>query len=74
MAQPPVQDSEWTQAPHIEWVHYIILFIDYRYATLHYPILLRIIHQVGVLKELLYHYHSLTLTLTFLIHAPSTLT
>ena len=39
MAQPPVQDSERTQAPHIEWVHYTILFIHFRYANLHYLIL-----------------------------------
>ena len=74
MAQPPVQDSERTQAPHIEWVHYTILFIDYRYANLHYSILLRINRRVGVLKELLHHYHSLRLTLTFLIYVLSTLT
>ena len=29
---------------------------------------------MGLLKELLYHYHSLTLTLIFLIHVLSTLT
>ena len=55
MAQPSVQDSEWTQAPHIEWVHYTILFIHYRYPNLHYSILLRITRRVGVLKELLNH-------------------
>ena len=74
MAQPPVQDLERTQAPHIEWVHYTILFIHLRYANLHYPSYLRITRRVGVLKALLYHYHSLRLILTFLIRAPSTLT
>ena len=44
----------------------IILFISihFRYANLHYPSYLRITHQVGVLKALLYHYHSLRLILT----------
>ena len=52
-----MQDSErtWTQALHIEWVHYVILFIHFRYANLHYPSFLKITCQVGVLKEPLYY-------------------
>ena len=42
--------------------------------TYYYAILLRTTCQVGVLKDLLDHYHSLVLTISFLICATSVLT
>ena len=73
-AQPHTRDLQRTQASHVEWVQYTILLLHYRYANLYYTILLRTTRRVGVLKDLLDHYHSLVLTISFLICATSVLT